>query len=224
MAYSEGLSIFPGGSNEVGRSCICRAPRFDLDPWGRLFIPHALICEINVVDNNDNPIVKFGQYGNADSRGPGSLVPGPSIPLATPMEIGTSDDYIYISDPSNARLLRVRMEFALDNMPLLSPLTAAEGFSGAAQKEPALTAAPSPFYPVSRVGFALPAQASVRLDVYSVSGRFIKTLESGLMHAGRHTVTWDATDARGRAVSSGVYVYRLTAGKQVLTFRTILSR
>jgi flagellar hook assembly protein FlgD len=61
-----------------------------------------------------------------------------------------------------------------------------------------------------RFGLAKGAQAS--LGIYNVLGQRVKTLVSGNLAAGNHTVKWNGCDENGRKVSSGVYVYRLTAG------------
>ncbi|MDO9391893.1 MAG: Ig-like domain-containing protein [bacterium] len=61
-----------------------------------------------------------------------------------------------------------------------------------------------------RFGLAKGAQAS--LGIYNVLGQRVKTLVSGNLPAGNHTVKWNGCDDNGRKVSSGIYVYRLTAG------------
>jgi len=40
--------------------------------------------------------------------------------------------------------------------------------------------------------------------------------------AGSHQVTWNGTDAGGGPVSSGVYLYRLTAGGAAMTRKMML--
>lgn len=70
---------------------------------------------------------------------------------------------------------------------------------------------PNPFNPQTRIEFGLPASARVRLDVYDVRGRRVATLVDGTLDGGHHRVVWDGTDASGRRVASGVYLYRLDA-------------
>ena len=43
-------------------------------------------------------------------------------------------------------------------------------------------------------------------------GREVRTLQNGLMEAGRHRVVWDGQSNAGRPVASGVYFYRMEAG------------
>jgi len=54
--------------------------------------------------------------------------------------------------------------------------------------------------------------AQVDLSIYSVEGRLIRTLASGVRVAGEHQERWDGRDDRGQRVASGVYFYRLSAG------------
>ncbi len=72
---------------------------------------------------------------------------------------------------------------------------------------------PNPFRPTTTIRFSLPSERQVELRVFDVAGRTVKTLASGPMAAGVHTLTWDATNDAGSHLSSGVYFYRLTAGK-----------
>jgi aerobic-type carbon monoxide dehydrogenase small subunit (CoxS/CutS family) len=50
------------------------------------------------------------------------------------------------------------------------------------------------------------------MEVLDMTGRHIATLAEGQAAAGAHTVTFDASN-----LSSGIYIYRLQAGEQVLT-------
>ena len=74
---------------------------------------------------------------------------------------------------------------------------------------------PNPFNPYTSIRYALPASDRVVLSVYNVQGQLVRTLVDAFQNTGVYTVTWDGTDASGRLVSSGVYVYRLASS----TFR-----
>jgi hypothetical protein len=67
---------------------------------------------------------------------------------------------------------------------------------------------PNPFNAQTSINFALPQQSDVKIEVYNVLGQKAATLAEGLLPAGVHTVTWDASD-----VASGVYYYKLSAGE-----------
>jgi hypothetical protein len=72
---------------------------------------------------------------------------------------------------------------------------------------------PNPFNPETTIRFSLPSSERVTLNVYSASGALVRTLVDGVQPTGSHSFTWNGVDNRGNAVSSGVYFYRLTAGK-----------
>jgi hypothetical protein len=84
--------------------------------------------------------------------------------------------------------------------------------------------APNPFNPSTAIGFSLFRAAEVRLTVYDTIGREVAVLAEGSYPAGDHTVRWDGRDHRGVKVSSGVYLYRLTAGGKSETRRMALVR
>jgi hypothetical protein len=83
---------------------------------------------------------------------------------------------------------------------------------------------PNPFNPVTTIGYYLAADLFVELVVFDVSGRRIAVLEEGIQQRGTHEVVWDGSDIRGNRVSSGVYFYRLRAGKEVFTKKMVLLR
>lgn len=63
---------------------------------------------------------------------------------------------------------------------------------------------PNPFNPSTEISYAIPAKTHVTLRVYNLLGQEVATLVDELRDAGRHTVSWTATD-----IASGVYFYRL---------------
>ncbi len=67
---------------------------------------------------------------------------------------------------------------------------------------------PNPFNAVTVISFDLPRAMQTSLKVYDVLGREVAELAGGVMNAGAHTLTFDAS-----ALSSGVYFYRLEAGE-----------
>jgi hypothetical protein len=95
-------------------SCVCTKPRFDVDDYGRLYIPNGITYSVSVRDNADNEIVRFGGYGNFDCQGPGSAHPDPEIPLGWAVAVAASDRHIYVGDCLNHRLVRVDRLFAAE--------------------------------------------------------------------------------------------------------------
>jgi hypothetical protein len=90
---------------------------FAVDAFGRIVYPNSLACYVGVIDNAGNPILRFGTYGNRDSTGglEGDLAPTQGIPLACPKGVAVTDDWIYVADWANCRLLRIRKTFQLDS-------------------------------------------------------------------------------------------------------------
>lgn len=72
--------------------------------------------------------------------------------------------------------------------------------------------APNPFNPSTTIAFELPAGQDVRLAIYGLDGRRVRSLLQTALPAGRHATRWDGRDDRGRTVASGMYLYRLEAG------------
>ncbi len=71
---------------------------------------------------------------------------------------------------------------------------------------------PNPFNSSTTIRYDLDKSLKVKLSVYSITGREVKVVYSGDKTAGNHYATWNGYDNQGRKVSSGVYIYRLSAG------------
>jgi len=72
---------------------------------------------------------------------------------------------------------------------------------------------PNPFNPTTTIRFSLPASERVTLSIYAANGALVRTLVDGVRATGNHDITWDGRDSSGSPVTSGVYFYRLNAGK-----------
>ena len=81
---------------------------------------------------------------------------------------------------------------------------------------------PNPFNPSTIIPYQLPTSAHVRLEVFNLLGQRLATLVDAEQAAGMHTAQWDATDAAGRAVGAGVYIYRMMVGMESQTGRMVL--
>ena len=82
--------------------------------------------------------------------------------------------------------------------------------------------APNPFNPSTTISFTLAQRSRVTLSIYDVNGKMVDTLVDGTVGEGYNEYRWDGKDASGGTVSSGVYFYRLTSGKQTLTKKMVL--
>jgi len=72
---------------------------------------------------------------------------------------------------------------------------------------------PNPFNPSTQINFNLPVKSKVSIQIYNIRGELISTLLNKEVEAGRHKIVWDGKNKRGVAVASGVYIYRVNAGK-----------
>ncbi|MBN1779963.1 PD40 domain-containing protein [bacterium] len=72
---------------------------------------------------------------------------------------------------------------------------------------------PNPFNPSTEIQFSLTETRHVILIIYNSKGQEVICLTDADYPAGRHAVTWNSTDALGRAVSSGLYFFKLNAGE-----------
>jgi len=83
-------------------------------------------------------------------------------------------------------------------------------------------ARPNPFHGATELAFDLPALADVRLAIYGVDGRLVRTLAEGFAGPGPVSVSWDGRDEAGHAVGSGLYFARLVVGDRVLRTKVAL--
>ena len=85
-------------------------------------------------------------------------------------------------------------------------------------------ARPNPFSGSTTIELLLPRSAPVSLEVYDVAGRRVRTLVSGTLGPGRHTIVWDGMNSSGAEVSPGIYFTRLVSGRRRLTGKAVVLR
>jgi hypothetical protein len=72
--------------------------------------------------------------------------------------------------------------------------------------------APNPFNPDTRIRYSVPKSAQVHLVIYNLLGQKVRTLVDQVQTAGTYEVIWNGLNVQGQSVSSGIYLYRITAG------------
>ena len=72
---------------------------------------------------------------------------------------------------------------------------------------------PNPFNPVTTLIYSLTEENMVKITVYDMLGRKVRTLVNAAREAGRWSVKWDATNDQGGPVSDGVYLYQIRTDK-----------
>jgi len=78
---------------------------------------------------------------------------------------------------------------------------------------------PNPFNPSTTIEFNLPKQEKVALRVFNILGEQVAMLKDEIMDAGYHRVFFNA-----RGLASGIYFYKIEAGKQVSARKMILMK
>jgi hypothetical protein len=81
---------------------------------------------------------------------------------------------------------------------------------------------PNPFNPSVRIQYEVPQPAGVLVQILTVNGRVVRTLEDTQRPAGTYAVEWDGKDGGGTSVSSGLYICRLVVGSRVVTQKLTL--
>jgi len=73
---------------------------------------------------------------------------------------------------------------------------------------------PNPFNPRTTIAYTVPSPGGhVRITIYDLAGRKVRTLVDNAKADGEYTVTWRGLDDRGRELASGVYFYRVEIGE-----------
>ncbi len=81
---------------------------------------------------------------------------------------------------------------------------------------------PNPFNPSTVISYRLSESSDVKIKIYDVLGREIKTLIDSFQNTGEHSVVWNGTDNSHNQIGSGIYFYSLTTNEISIQKKMIL--
>jgi hypothetical protein len=84
------------------------------------------------------------------------------------------------------------------------------------------SAYPNPFNPSITIRLYLPEQRELDLGVYDLQGRRVRTLHTGGISSGWHSMVWDGKDDAGRGQASGIYFMRGVSAEDVVVRKMML--
>ena len=160
--------------------------------------------------------VKFHIY-----RASGQGLDFVEIPAVDLIEDGLAFSFVDRNcEPGETYYYRVTYEFETERNilfeagPVTTPVTALELDQNL----------PNPFNPTTAIGYYVPEQSRVRLEVFDVKGSTVALLVDEIQPEGAYLEYWNGHYTDGPEAASGVYFYRLKAGKTTLTRKMILIR
>ncbi len=157
----------------------------------------SAISSMTMGQQNQAMTVGLCPYNNGTyDRGMGAILGGKALKFTT--------------DPPRMRGVGVELEVA-------TPRALPTAY-GLAQSRP------NPLTNRTLIGYALPKDSKVTLRVYNVSGQMVRELVNSEEKAGWKEAAWDGRDAKGHALSSGVYFYRLEASGYTATRKLVIVR
>ena len=83
---------------------------------------------------------------------------------------------------------------------------------------------PNPFNPTTKIVFEIPQNENVSLKIYNLNGELIRTIADKNLSSGHFEMEWNGENDLGNSVTSGIYIYRLIAGKFDRSAKMILLR
>jgi len=83
---------------------------------------------------------------------------------------------------------------------------------------------PNPAKHYTNFVYELDSDGFVKLELYSMTGKLITTIDHGQRKSGKHEVFWETVDNTGRPLPSGLYIYRLVTESEIKSNKIIISR
>jgi hypothetical protein len=206
-AGSASFVVFP----RVGGSFVGHSESASFMLWGCGTTPvegsffatetEPLNVTIRWVVSSLNQVEEFNLYRATSEEGPFERVNDPGeIPAETP---GHYVDTTVWPGTTFWYELRAVMTYGVEEVVGGSLASVTTGGTLVTRLYPA---APNPFGSSTVIQLDIASvRGGVRLTVYDIAGRVVKTFEPGVERPGRYTVTWDGTNDNGQRIASGVY-------------------
>ena len=220
IAHTDDPYVFYASEPDSARSVDNLAPAAPAGLAGeQVYAPAGL--ELTWSPNGESDIGEYAIYRGTSAE----FVPGPGN------FVGSTPDTLYLDGMWSwgssyyYKVAAVDVHGNVSGYALLSPETLTDTDTPKAPAASFLAQNfPNPFNPTTRISFGLAAPADVSLRIYDAAGRLVRTLVEGARPAGNYSELWDGRDSGGRAVASGIYFYRLTAGAFTETRKMALLR
>ncbi|MGH7740849.1 MAG: FlgD immunoglobulin-like domain containing protein [Candidatus Eiseniibacteriota bacterium] len=149
------------------------------------------------------------------------FIPSESNHIASPTDTSFSDA---IGAPYFYRLTAVDLHGNESASTLLLPVGALAVDNSLPGELSFAPPTPNPARGLTQLRYALPRAANVRLAIYDLGGRRVRTLAEGSQAAGNHSVAWDVRDDQGHALGAGLYFARFEAEGRVFMRRVVTMR
>ena len=81
---------------------------------------------------------------------------------------------------------------------------------------------PNPFNPITEISYELANDGFVKLSIFDMKGREVKTLIENIQLPGKNSVIWNAKDNNGQSVSAGLYLYKIQNKGKTKTRKMVL--
>jgi hypothetical protein len=188
-----------------GTHCVCNVSRFDIDGFGRIFLPDAFRISVVALDNNRNEIMRFNHKPILEMK---------KVPFAWPHAIEVTDKAIFVGDQINDQVICLALKADQES---LVDATGSIEQGGVFKMASSLRINPNPVQTVTQLRFHLKERKTVSLCIYNVQGALLETLVDREMEKGGHVVNWKQIDFK-----SGIYLARLILGDQVYSKRFIV--
>ncbi|MBL8025510.1 MAG: T9SS type A sorting domain-containing protein [Fibrobacteres bacterium] len=211
--YGVGFGKFGADANGIGA-------RFGVDPYGRIYYPNTLAQGVHVMDNEGNEILRFGTYGNIDDwlAIEGQWDKATKVPLSWPNSVDATDDYIYVADFVNTGMVRMKKNFACDNMNGADYGHVNAYIKATNSKQVMLSAAPNPFSSSSTINFVTGMRGVVKIGIFDLAGREIVSHIVTAAGQGHNSFKWNGRHRNGNVVAAGVYLVKMDyEGKRLET-------
>lgn len=178
-------------------------------------------------DMGEGQVWEFEVFNPRKSMGTVRLIGVNTVPVdyevklinldnTTPIDVRTQDAYTFqsVKEKTKFRLIVGKRAYVEDEVKKYIPSQFAlyQNY-------------PNPFNPSTTLSFALPKDATVRLEVVNILGQLVAAIAQGKYAAGLHSMVWDASDGRQGIIPSGVYFSRLIVdGTLVQSRKMILTK
>ncbi len=81
---------------------------------------------------------------------------------------------------------------------------------------------PNPFNSNTTISVKLPVDSEIQIEIFNMLGQKVKILTHGRYPKGVHTFSWNGTDSNNQIVPTGIYFYRMTAGREILLTKKMI--